>query len=272
MHNNLSDNSDDKEELLQFFMDLRDAISLSVRKKYSLLFTGYSFGALLAEQAEIYAKYLFKRNNTKAITFDSPGSWSLFESSRFFSHFNSLKIVTYFSTPNFITTSDRHTGRIKFICQNEEAFKKSFENKIINEESKNEFFKNGIASLNSDGLDIILERFATEPSIVRQFKDFKDCKNKYVRSGSNFNTNIFEISKYITNFKIDNSKGEKYFELGLIETKEHEEEIFPEECFSIDFFLDKLQKINIDYKDLSNDLLTRQFQNLKDSYKVSCLN
>ena len=157
--------------------------------------------------------------------------------------FNFTKIISYFSTIKIIDKNlqirkrSKYTdaGEIKFICTNEEAFRKSLENLAINNENKAEFFKNEIESL-TDGLNLILKRFVTS-SI-----------------------------KSLIQFKVEDTQ-----EFQLVETKEAEEEIFSgfnsmTKMYSIDFFLLKLQNIQIDDKDLSKYLLSKQYNNLKGTY------
>lgn len=96
--------------------NLKTAIDLSTRTSYHLIFTGYSFGALFAEKSAFLSQYYFKKIDTRAVTFDSPGSYELIEvmrKSKFenaFS-FDDLNIVTYLSTHNFFTRLNKHVGK-----------------------------------------------------------------------------------------------------------------------------------------------------------------
>jgi hypothetical protein len=56
------------------YIRTRECVELSNRLGYSLLFTGYSFGAWLAEQSVFFCHKDFKKRDVRAVTFESPSS------------------------------------------------------------------------------------------------------------------------------------------------------------------------------------------------------
>ena len=98
--------------------------------KYYFSFTGYLFGALLAEQSVILSqKYNRGSLKAKSTTFDSPGSFELlayicrnFDLSFTFNDLKKLDIVTYISSPNFINSFDTHVGKINYLYIDEVDF------------------------------------------------------------------------------------------------------------------------------------------------------
>ena len=83
-----------------------------------MTFTGYSFGPLLAEKSAFFSQYYFKKANTRAVTFDSPGSLELIQTLNSYyqvgaSSFDSLNIITYLSSPSLFTSLFEHVGKVK---------------------------------------------------------------------------------------------------------------------------------------------------------------
>lgn len=104
------------------YLHSREAFDISREKKYNLSFTGYSFGAWLAEQSVFFCYKDFNSMNTRAVTFDSPGSWEIIQHLAETNIYNDmtnkedlgkfLDVRTYLLSPNFINTSSQHIGRV----------------------------------------------------------------------------------------------------------------------------------------------------------------
>jgi hypothetical protein len=62
------------EQTILAYIRTRECVELSNRLGYSLSFTGYSFGAWLAEQSVFFCHKDFKKRDVRAVTFESPGS------------------------------------------------------------------------------------------------------------------------------------------------------------------------------------------------------
>ena len=101
------------------------AYEMSKSLNYNLSFTGYSFGAWLAEQSVYYCYKNHvndEKRNVRAVTFDSPGSWEITQQLAGFNIRNRetdknelgkfLDIKTFLFSPNFMNTSKEHIGRI----------------------------------------------------------------------------------------------------------------------------------------------------------------
>ena len=92
--------------------------------EYALSFTGFSLGAWMAELSVYYCHQDKEINypNTKAVTFDGPGSLfmiednlkqsSLYQRSRSDVHICDLDIVSYLSSPNIVNCTNRHIGQV----------------------------------------------------------------------------------------------------------------------------------------------------------------
>lgn len=111
---------------------LNNIINQIVEKynKYYFSFTGYLFGALLAEQSVILSKKYNRGSfKVKSTTFDSPGSFELlayicrnFDLSFTLNDLKKLAIVIYISSPNFINSFDTHVGKINYLYIDEVDF------------------------------------------------------------------------------------------------------------------------------------------------------
>ena len=90
---------------------------------YALSFTGYSFGAWLAEQAVFFCHRDYNMKEVRAVTFDSPGSFNyltllntcnVMSNDTLFNLFD-LDVVTYLSEPNFVNTANAHLGTVYYL-------------------------------------------------------------------------------------------------------------------------------------------------------------
>jgi hypothetical protein len=163
---------------------------------YSLSFTGYSFGAWLAEQSVYFAQRDFCKKDVCAITFESPGSNEYLErlntdniNSKDKFDLTDLNIVTYLSEPNFVNTCNSHVNEVYLLYLDRDAnvkkaediaretndfiqklidklpsffkekIKDCYESMIMNNMCSYYFYLNGIKSFFSNGLVSLLKQF-----------------------------------------------------------------------------------------------------------------
>jgi hypothetical protein len=175
------------------YIRTRECVELSNKQGYSLSFTGYSFGAWLAEQSVFFCHKEFKKRDVRAVTFESPGSkeyLDILNKSNIYSRetnfdLKDLDIVTYLTEPNFVNTCNSHVGKVyRFYLNSEKEDEKEtidfmekqviagIKNKTIMEKIKDWFnskiksnlkpylfYLNGLKSLFSNGLSSILLQF-----------------------------------------------------------------------------------------------------------------
>ncbi len=99
---------------------VNECVVLSKELNYSLSFTGYSFGAWLAEQSVYFCHNDFDCEDVRAVTFESPGSFEYLErlnirnvySTETKFDLDQLDIRTYVTQPNFVNTSNKHVGKV----------------------------------------------------------------------------------------------------------------------------------------------------------------
>jgi len=128
------------------FIVLDEIMTLKSESDYHLSFTGYSFGALLAEESVLFYEYHCKKNDVRATTFDSPGSFCLLTHLNLETRLNlkSLDIVTYLSGFDALNTLNPHVGKIKLFYY-DEKYPMSFKNKQL---IFNNFLNSNIQELN----------------------------------------------------------------------------------------------------------------------------
>jgi len=216
------------------------AVELCKKKKienYSLSFTGYGFGAWLAEQAIYFSMKEFsfegfEFDNVKAVTFDSPGSLDYLEilnesnisDTRNKFKLVDLNIVTYLSAPNFTNTCNGHLGKVyriftqtnQLIKTNEmvyslieqipnEIFKtklrQCYDDKIQKSANKLTFFVNGFILLYlNDGLNLILNEFELNTGKPTKYKQMIDWPKIVFTPSTDFKVNfnnLFDLEHII---------------------------------------------------------------------------
>ena len=114
-------------ESYKAYLHAREADEVSRELGFSLSFTGYSYGAWLAEQCVYFCYQSTKNLDVKAVTFESPGSFEIIEQlseanviykNRSFDDLcKILNIKTYLLSPNFVNTSNKHIGRVYRILE-----------------------------------------------------------------------------------------------------------------------------------------------------------
>jgi len=144
---------------------LNETIELIGYLNYFVSFTGYSFGALYAEQTVLLSRKLKPYMvNIQAITFDSPGSLELlayvcrdFNLAATLNDLKALNIVTYISSPNFVNSFGNHVGQIKYMYKNETDLVK-LQEEIKRTDLLDYHFKS-VASMLGNNLNEILYNF-----------------------------------------------------------------------------------------------------------------
>ena len=180
---------------------------------YFLSFTGYSYGALYAEQSVLLSRKLKPELiNIQAITFDSPGSLELmayvcrdFNLSTTLNDLKSLNIVTYLSSPNFVNSFGTHVGQIKYLYKNKDDLEKI--DKEIKREDLLDYYFRSIGSLLGNGLNEILYNFNDEYSVA-----YLTDQNSSIRIKENHKKEFSDLTKKI----IQNQPKHSYIFLTLI--------------------------------------------------------
>jgi hypothetical protein len=201
------------------FLDTYNAVQSCRKNNFSLSFTGYGFGAWLAEQSVLFARKDFKFHDVKAVTFESPGSFeylnilnetNVINRNNYFD-LNSLDITTYLSSPNFVNTCNKHLGKvfrifpekqieikqiiheiIKMIPKEKirDKTKKCFEDNIIPNINEYNFYLTGIISLfSSDGIDLFINEFKIEKDKPKIYKTVLDWPKVEFRPSKDFHNN-----------------------------------------------------------------------------------
>lgn len=181
----LLQNKDISHQTIYSYLHAKRAVDLSNQKKYSLSFTGYSFGAWLAEQCVFFCHKDFNKRDVRAVTFESPGSYEYIDKLRTSCivndeikiDLNDLDIITYLNEPNFVNTCNKHLGKVyRLYADNRSSITNQFIHEQIDQieieqikkallksfkpsSDKNAYFLKGIKSLLPDGLEQILESF-----------------------------------------------------------------------------------------------------------------
>ena len=218
-------NLDVADQSTQAYLDTKEALDLSKETGYSLSFTGYSFGAWLAEQSVFFCHKDFEYSEARAVTFESPGSKDYLDKLSDANVYNketlfdltSLDIVTYLSAPNFVNTCNRHVGRVyrvftdetnmaketqDFIVKMLDSFpidlvtsrlKECFIKKIQPHISEYMFYLNGIKSLFSNGLDAFVKSFDKASKNVKHCKNVKDWPKTDFRPSDDFKHRLAKL-------------------------------------------------------------------------------
>lgn len=106
-------------QIFEAYKATEDSIKIAREHQLPLSFTGHSLGAWLAELSAYFSykdlDYLF----TRALTFDSPGSYDIFETLKSNIHgyhdrsyLEHLDIITYLSIPNLVNSCNGHVGEV----------------------------------------------------------------------------------------------------------------------------------------------------------------
>lgn len=105
-------------QLARNYQATQEVINKAKELGYRLSFTGHSLGAWLAELSVYYCHAYFNYTNTKAVTFDSPGSLPMMEQLQPSIEnedklpLRKLKIISYLASPNPANSCNPHVGKI----------------------------------------------------------------------------------------------------------------------------------------------------------------
>ena len=105
--------------IYETYLATEDSIKIAKQDNLSLSFTGHSLGAWLAELSVYFAYKHLDYKITRALTFDSPGSYDFFKSLQpnihnYHSNFyiEGIDIITYLSLPNIVNSCNSHAGEV----------------------------------------------------------------------------------------------------------------------------------------------------------------
>jgi len=180
-----------------------------IAEHYSLSFTGFGFGAWLAEQAIYFSikEFSFQGlgfDNVKAVTFESPGSKDYLEilntsnicNSESNFELKNLNIVTYLLAPNFMNTCNQHLGKVYRVFTHKKKhfeglntffvalidripveiirkkLRKCYDENVKSNLDRYSFYLNGFMSLFQDGLNSILNAFEANTANQKRMLDW----------------------------------------------------------------------------------------------------
>ncbi len=105
--------------IYEAYLATENSIKIAKEAQLPLSFTGHSLGAWLAELSAYFSFKHLDYMHTRALTFDSPGSYDIFETlkSNIHSHHDNsylehLDIITYLSIPNVVNSCNGHIGEV----------------------------------------------------------------------------------------------------------------------------------------------------------------
>jgi hypothetical protein len=271
---------------------------------YFLTFTGYSFGALLAELSLILCKKQEPLMNIRCTTFDSPGSFEFFAFICNLTETNdnlveliySLDMVTYISSPNYFNSYDEHIGLIKYLYLNENELD-IFVNESNELDSKNikEFKLNSLASLTNVNLDKIDKKIKNKEIKIAHLNEYHKSKEVILNSFVDQVQNKLKLlgpdefacmtiyakllNGIVERLKYNHDEGtflnKRYCRFGLEEINEFDKIINSYQYHDINYLLIKLNKDNLDHIDklihrdsTGSNLLSEQFKLIKCLFKI----
>ena len=187
------------------------AVALSKAIGYSLSFTGYSFGAWLAEQSVYFCHTKLEHKDVLAVTFNSPGSRDYLEKLDPTFNLDNLNVITYLTQPNFVNTCNRHLGHVYVIFTSETSeqtnkffhetiqkipieslsklLRKCYNRKIKTKLNEYSFFLNGIRGFFADGLDLIVNEFDESTDKPKSYKKVLAWPRVEIQTKNGFDLN-----------------------------------------------------------------------------------
>jgi hypothetical protein len=281
---------------------IEEIIDLKSESDYHLSFSGYSFGALLAEASVLLYEIRCKMNDVRATTFDSPGSLFVLKSFDSDSKFKleSLDIVTYLSGFDALNTLNPHVGKMKLFFYDDkypsnkndkQMFLNNFLNFNIRELNRSKYpvCEDGFQiesdcsefkSLLSVGLSSILKNLQNEShqtiTVVDSMKIQKsnavdqNLIRKIPENQKLENHIIVTVNELITAL-IEMRHNGKTMDYKIID--EFKDQLHTHYYHNIDYYLRKLFRmkeldLNNDSSDKKLDLLSKQLSLLRDIYDV----
>ncbi|CAD8161608.1 unnamed protein product [Paramecium octaurelia] len=190
----------------QAYQSTQKAVEKAKQLNYSLSFCGHSLGAWLAELSVYYCHSKFNEPfpNTKAVTFDGPGSFEMMQlmdqnnvkgqSQQFYPE--QLDIVYYLSIPNMVNCMNSHIG-IGYRLYKENYYKlqlpilKSFQS-----------YLDAFLSIQGHQLEMIIPLFDPQTGKPKQetyFKIIKWPSIKYQQSNQGNMRNLSEMLRIFSN-------------------------------------------------------------------------
>ena len=206
--NTVFNNLDIAPQTIFAYMDTYEAVELSNRLGYSLSFTGYAFGAWLAEQCVYFCHRDFerKKDDVRGVTFESPGSLEYLRKLNQTNiagtgiNLTDLDVIQYLNEPSFVNTFNQHLPQVirvfsntkkNYAAEAESGFldfldkipstkikknlKQSFDKNIKPKMKRHSFYLNGIKAMFSNNLHELLDLF--DP-ITQSLK--KNCYKKII--------------------------------------------------------------------------------------------
>ncbi len=180
---------------------------------YFLTFTGYSFGALLAESSLLLAKIIDPNNKIRCTTFESPGSFELLacicnnyelNENETYHLIYSLDIVTYLISPNIFNSYSTHVGLIKCFYRNKHDLDMfSLKAISLNTEILNKFILKAFCSLTRKNLEEINKQLNDKNSkyaYLNEYYKFKDENLIILINNNEQLLSIFKDLKQYDNF------------------------------------------------------------------------
>ena len=201
------------------------AYETSKKLGYNLSFTGYSFGAWLAEQSVYFCYKNYETRNLRAVTFDSPGSFDIIQELAK-THIHNCKkedvdkfldIKTFLFSPNFMNTSNEHVGKVYRVFE-----KSLLKGDVDSVEIWDDFITNKfISKIPSDSLRKLFEKWYEKivkaNLLVKQFgiKTVKKIAPKYLF----YLNGIRAMFSDDINWLLDEFENNENFEIELREVK-----------------------------------------------------
>jgi tetratricopeptide (TPR) repeat protein len=245
-------------------------------------------------EISLYFCYENGLKNSRAITFDSPGSFrsieklqSNIQSTNTLIDIHNLDIITYLVEPNFVNTADRHIGKVFSLTEtseqsnNQSTWKSWTIEKVLSILTTESFKDTAMSTLNNHGLDNILKTMKCDiDSDELKYKPSKYSlmsnwplieKNTFTKT-----ENIYSVVDLTSKNEINISQLAAYHEkndgfysnyvINKNDLTKNEELNLSSNNLNVDYFLNKLIDINLD--NLNDQLIKSQLKELKSSFSI----
>ena len=168
------------------------AVALSKAIGYSLSFTGYSFGAWLADQSVYFCHTKLEHKDVQAVTFNSPGSRDYLQKLDPSFDVDKLNVTNYLTQPNFFNSCNRHIGTTFAVYTSETAeqtnkffldtikkipnenlnklLRKCYNKKIKSKSNEYAFYLSGVKTFFAEGLDLFVNEFDESTDKPKSYK------------------------------------------------------------------------------------------------------
>ena len=265
---------------------------------YFLSFTGYSFGALYAEQSCLLCRKLKPElANVQSVTFDSPGSLELlayvcrdFNLETTLTELEAINFVTYISAPNFVNSFGSHVGKIKYLCNDKTELVKFKEE--MNKNDSFIFHFRTLTSLLGNSLNEIFDHMNNESYSVVMLTEQNNSKTTQIKEQNKIEftsltmqmheqhlkysyifltmaISIINKTKKLPDEDFDASDYKRY---QVCEINYHEDTLSTDSFNSIDYFLNELNEKDFNQLIKSSEpefiSLIKQMSLLKSKFTV----